>query len=136
MKQSPLLQASRTETAQLGSQNNKGYDLLGDHETNMTHTHAHTNTNEMCCDSGGCGPSLSSPARPLWLAACTLKETRHPHTMESLISEPSRTLGRGQVGEYSTWLCLASRGRRSEASEKLLAVSGEEEESWVGVLQM
>lgn len=57
-----------------------------------------------------------------------------PHTMESLISEPSLTRGRGLVGEYSTWLSLALSGRRSDASEKLLLLSGDD--SWVGVLQM
>lgn len=56
------------------------------------------------------------------------------HTMESLISEPSLTRGRGLVGEYSTWLSLALSGRRSDASEKLLLLSGDD--SWVGVLQM
>lgn len=55
-------------------------------------------------------------------------------TMESLISEPSLTLGRGQVGEYSTWLSFMLSGRLSEGSEKLLLLSGED--SCVGVLQM
>lgn len=55
-------------------------------------------------------------------------------TIESLISEPSLTLGRGQVGEYSTWLSFKLSGRLSEDSEKLLLLSGED--SWVGVLQM
>lgn len=43
-----------------------------------------------------------------YMAACivgidTGQSCQHcSHTIESLISEPSLTLGRGQVGEYST----------------------------------
>lgn len=57
-----------------------------------------------------------------------------PHTMESLISEPSRTRGLGQVGEISTRLSFRARGLFSD-SEKLLLRSGEED-SWVGLLLM
>lgn len=57
-----------------------------------------------------------------------------PHTIESLISEPSLTRGRGHVGVISTWLSLQFRGLFSD-SEKLLLLSGDEH-SWGGVLQM
>lgn len=52
--------------------------------------------------------------------------------MESLISEPSRTRGRGQVGDMSTCVSFRCNGRCSD-SEKLLLFSGEEH-SCVGVL--
>lgn len=57
-----------------------------------------------------------------------------PHTIESLISEPSLTRGRGHAGEISTWLSLICRGLFSD-SEKLLLLSGDEH-SCGGVLQM
>ncbi|TNN50225.1 Small EDRK-rich factor 2 [Liparis tanakae] len=69
-----------------------------------------------------------------WNSEPPLKTTLCSQTMESLISEPSLTRGRGQVGEYSTWLSLAPSSRRSDDSEKLLLLSGDD--SWVGVLQM
>lgn len=71
----------------------------------------------------------------LWVQKQSLHITWSlPHTIESLISEPSRTRGRGHVGEISTWLSLKFRGLFSD-SEKLLLLSGDEH-SCGGVLQM
>lgn len=67
----------------------------------------------------------------LEISHCTLTLS---HTIESLISEPSLTRGRGHVGEISTRLSFKFRGLFSD-SEKLLLLSGDEH-SCGGVLQM
>lgn len=91
-------------------------------------------------DVGGLSSPLLYSLHPLlsyrldFLFSFSEADESSAHTMESLISEPSLTRGRGLVGEYSTWLSLALSGRRSDASEKLLLLSGDD--SWVGVLQM
>lgn len=76
-----------------------------------------------------CGVLFSSTSA---LFLCLL--VKGPHTIESLITEPSLTRGRGHVGEISTWLSLRFRGLFSD-SDKLLLLSGDEH-SCGGVLQM